>query len=112
MCILYAFVFTRVHTSACARLYMPTCVRECTVYMRTFIYVHLCMHVSAVCMCVHTLHTFVCAGKHLCTSVLCIRVLSCMYVHVHGCALCMYMHSTPCMYAHICVPHVCLHMCA
>ena len=43
MCILYAFVFTRVHTSACARLYMPTCVRECTVYMRTFIYVHLAL---------------------------------------------------------------------
>lgn len=101
MCILCALGFTCVHTSACARLYMHTCVHGCTGYTCAFIRVHICMHACAVCMRVHTLHTCVCACKHLRTSVLCIHAFHVCTYNVHGCALCMFMHAM----------HACLHTC-
>lgn len=135
MCILCAFGFTCVYMSACARLYMHTCVHGCTGYMCTVIRVHICTH-ACVHACSHTAHTCLCmqASVHECTVYTC----TCMYVHTmcmgvpcacsctcmtctHACirALCMFTHmhtmlghTRMCTCAHTCVQiHTCAHLC-
>ena len=124
MCILCAFGFTCVYMSACARLYMHTCVHGCTGYMCTVIRVHICTH-ACVHACSHTAHTCLCmqASVHECTVYTC----TCMYVHTmcmgvpcacsctcmtctHTCPMHVYTRAhNACSHTHV---HMCTHVCA